>query len=129
MARLFQIIGIFLILNLMACTLGKSGSGHVITDGNKTLIRDRDGRDFDITHAVNQYGMDPHKFYFGIGVGTIPSVDNPQIQSEGPGAETAVFGVLHNGEARAYARYDIGDNEVFNETFPGNSNAHVSVAY
>jgi len=125
----------FLLIIIMSCSLGNSGD-HVIKKDGKIFVRDRDGWDMEITHAVSKYGMDPYKFYFGIGVDAIRSVDNPKIYSEGesgyPSSNSSmqIFGAIHNGESRAYGVSDIGNNEVFNEKFPdGEAVPYVAVAY
>jgi hypothetical protein len=99
------------------------------------VIVDRVGRKWDITHAVKVYNMNPDHFNFGIGLGAIPSVDNPKIvdkNSSGYPKSTSnfpVFGVNHNGEQRAYGIADLSRHEVFNEKYPGTSKQHVAVAY
>jgi hypothetical protein len=99
------------------------------------IITDRIGRDWDITHAQYVYGMDPRYFNFGLGVGTIPSVDNPRVIEEGdpeyPPSDSrlAVFGLNHNGEQRAYAVEDLSRHEVFNDQYPGNVGNYIAVTF
>jgi len=105
-------------------------------DGNKSaIIRDRAGRNWDVTHARDVYDMDPDNFNFGLGIGGIPSVDIPEILAEGdfgyPGSnsKTEVFGVNHNGEQRAYSVGALTRHEVFNDVFPGESGQYLAVTY
>ena len=79
--------------------------------------------------------MNPENFHFGIGVGTIPSVDSPHIimggQTGYPVAESTmpVFGVDHDGEQRAYRVSDLTSYEVFNDVYPRSSDRYVAVTY
>jgi hypothetical protein len=102
---------------------------------NLAFIKDRTGRQWDVTHARDIYDMNPDHFNYGLGIGAIPSVDTPTILEEGaPGypdsdSQTAVFGVDHNGEKRAYSVSALSRHEVFNDIFPGESNRYVSVTF
>jgi hypothetical protein len=79
--------------------------------------------------------MNPAYFNYGLGVGAIPSVDDPTIFEEGdagypdPDSRIRVFGVNHNGEQRAYNVDSLGRHEVFNDIYPGESNQYVAVTY
>ena len=106
------------------------------TESNNTaVIRDRTGRDWDVTHARDLYDMNPDYYNYGIGVGAIPSVDNPTILEEGdsgypdPDNQFQVFGVNHNGEQRAYSVIALSWHEVFNDVYPGESNQYVAVTF
>lgn len=76
---------------------------------NTAVIRDRTGRLWAVTHARDVYDMNPDYFNYGLGVGAIPSVDDPTVLEEGDSgypssdSRTRVFGVNHNGEQRAYS--------------------------
>jgi hypothetical protein len=102
---------------------------------SSVFIKDRTGRPWDVTHARDIYDMNPDHFNYGLGIGAIPSVDTPTILEEGaPGypdsdSRTAVFGVDHNGEQRAYSVSALSRHEVFNDIFPGESNRYVSVTF
>ena len=102
---------------------------------NTAVIRDRTGRLWDVTHARDVYDMNPDYFNYGLGIGAIPSVDDPTVLEEGDSgypssdSRTIVFGVNHNGEQRAYSLSALSRHEVFNDVYPGESNQHVSVAY
>jgi len=99
------------------------------------FITDRTGRQWDVTHARNFYGMEPEYFNFGLGVGAIISADNPRIISRNDSGfpdssnEMAIFGVDHNEEQRAYAVSDLTSHEVFNDIYPGDTNANVAVTF
>ena len=102
---------------------------------NTAVIRDRTGRLWDVTHARDVYDMNPDYFNYGLGIGAIPSVDDPTVLEEGDSgypssdSRTIVFGVNHNGEQRAYSLSALSRHEVFNDVYPGESNQYVSVTY
>jgi hypothetical protein len=79
--------------------------------------------------------MNPDYFNYGLGIGAIPSVDDPTVLEEGdsdyPSSDShiQVFGVNHNSEQRAYTVSALSRHEVFNDIYPGESNQYVSVAY
>ncbi len=50
---------------------------------NPAIITDRTGRDWDVKHARDVYGMNPDYFNYGLGIGAIPSVDDPTVLEEG----------------------------------------------
>ncbi len=90
-------------------------------DGEKIVIVDWKGEEWDITHAVKVYGFDPAKFGGGGGRTSIPPIDDPQFFLPGdPGYpdENATFlmiGFERNNEARAYPvsvmkEYEIADD-------------------
>ena len=102
---------------------------------NPAIIVDRTGREWDVTHARNVYGMNPDYFNYGLGVGAIPSVDDPTVLEEGDigypsvDSRTQVFGVDHNGEQRAYSVSSLTRHEVFNDVYPGGADQYLAVAY
>jgi ABC-type Fe3+-hydroxamate transport system substrate-binding protein len=104
-------------------------------ESEKAVIRDRTGRLWDVTHARDVYDMNPDYFNYGLGFGVISSVDDPIVLEEGdsdypdPDSRIQVFGVNHNGEQRAYSVSALSRHEVFNDTYPGESNQYVAVAY
>jgi hypothetical protein len=114
----------------------EAGDGEVIVNTDQAIvIRDQTGRNWDFTHAANNYNMNPAYFNYGIGIGAIPSVDNPVIINSDDqgypddGNSITVFGVSHNDEARAYPVVIMNRHEVFNETYPGEDETKVAVAY
>jgi len=102
---------------------------------NPAIITDRTGRDWDVTHARDVYGMNPDYFNYGLGIDAIPPVDDPTVLEEGdsgyPGSDShiQVFGVNHNGEQRAYSVSALTRHEVFNDVYPGESHRYLAVAY
>ncbi|MFC1956190.1 DUF3179 domain-containing (seleno)protein [Chloroflexota bacterium] len=102
---------------------------------NTTVIGDRTGRLWDVTHASDVYAMNPDYFNYGLGIGIISSVDNPTVLEEGdsgyPSSDSRiqVFGVNHNGEQRAYNVGALFRHEVINDVYPGESNEYLAVTY
>ena len=45
--------------------------------GSTAIITDRTGREWDVSHARDVYDMNPDYYNYGLGIGAIPSVDNP----------------------------------------------------
>ena len=137
--KLYPVIGFAALAAIMftACTSDAPGpvSSPEIERGNPAIIKDRTGREWEVTHARDVYDMNPDFFNYGLGIGAIPSVDDPTVLEEGdsgypdPGSRTKVFGVNHNGEQRAYSVSDLFRHEVFNDVFPGESNQYLAVAY
>ncbi len=131
-----RLLVLSLICLLMSIYAGcSSGVGSEPDPGGQVFVEDRTGREWDVTHARDVYGMDPGYFNFGLGVGAIASVDGPEIIGEGDprypesSAKVPVFGVSHNGEQRAYSVSDLSRHEVFNDEYPGESDKYVSVTY
>lgn len=106
-----------------------------ITTTTIVVIIDKTGYVWDVTHAMNVYGMNPEFFNFGLGIGAIPSIDNPTILEEGdpgypsPDSTIAVFGVSHNGENRAYSVETLRHHEVVNDIYPGETNQYLAVTF
>ena len=126
------------ILGLVVCIviLLQAGCALPREGGMENLvITDRTGREWDITHARDVYGMEPHYFNYGLGLGAIRSVDVPTVLKEGdsgypdPGSNIQVFGVNHNGEQRAYSVGALNRHEVFNDVYPGESNQYLAITY
>jgi len=125
---------VFLMIVAVGCS-GVTTESPVRVDGDRTIIVDRTGREWDITHAVEHYGMDPDHFNFGIGVGSIPSVDNPRVIGPGESgypdkdSPLGVFGVNLSGIIRAYGIGELTSHEVFNDEYEEGGYRYVSVAY
>ena len=134
---------IFPALILTACTIKAPSTAPIpnpipvpAPESEKpAVIKDYTGRQWDVTHARDVYGMNPDYFNYGLGIGAIPSVDNPTVVEEGhprypeSDSRTRVFGVNHNGEQRAYSVSALSRHEVFNDVYTGESNQYVAVAY
>jgi len=107
-------------------------TADVIRQDGKILIKDRTGKLWDITHAVNEYNFDPNIFAHGLGPFAITPIQNPQMLSPGDpdypdkGNGTVVLGTIFNDEARAYPLGVLINHEIANEKF---GRTHVSVAY
>ncbi len=128
----------FLILNFFnACEKddssvqpGEDGNGN--GDEERIVIVDKTGKEWDITHAVNQYDFQKSNFNYGLGPNAIQPINNPEMLSPGDNgypndtSSERVMGVEINGEARAYPVSVLSRREVVNE-FIGDS--HVAVAY
>ena len=101
-------------------------------DTTKIFIRDKTGKKWDITHAVNKYGFDPKRFQFGLGPFAIPPILEPKFLSpEDPAfgsvnGDALVIGAVLNGIARAYPLYILGSHEIVDENFGA---THVAVGY
>ncbi len=82
---------------------------------------------FDMTEST----IDPHRFQFGIGKDTIPSIDSPElvafddprVAARGITRETEVLGVEIDGIARAYSVDLMSMHEVVNDDFGGSAYA------
>ena len=111
------------------------GSSEVVEgeDGGLSIfLVDRRGKRWNITHAVAEYGFDPDRFQYGLGMGAIAPVFDPVFLSPGdegyPPSDRSfgVVGASFDGDDRAYSIADIRRHEVVNERF---GDAHVAVAY
>ena len=106
----------------------RSGDGPI-------FIIDRHGERFDITHAVESYGMAPSGFEFGIGKNAIPPINHPEmIRSHEPDypsarsrqAKQPIIGARFEGDARGYAIRQLVRHEIVNETI---GHTEAAVAY
>jgi hypothetical protein len=89
---------------------------------SRVFITDKKGKKWDITHAIEVYGMEPEGWHQGIGQYAIRPINDPQILYSGMvgyPADSESFEVvgayLPNGEARAYPLPMIYYNEVVND--------------
>jgi len=101
------------------------------SDTNRIFIRDRTGKEWDVTHAVNKYGFDPERFQYGLGPFAIQPILEPKFLSPGdPGYDvvdnTVVIGAVINRSARAYPLFILGRHEIVDEKF---GTTHVAVGY
>ena len=96
------------------------------------FIRDVTGKQWNVTHARNSYGMQPNQFQYGLGPQAISPILTPHMLLPGePGypddsEKFLVIGVELNGFTRAYPLQIMGWHEVADERF---GEAHVAVAY
>jgi hypothetical protein len=99
--------------------------------GEKILIRDRTGKEWDVTHAFNKYGFDPAGFQYGLGPNAIKPINNPQFFIPGDAGfprpdDFLVIGTTINEDTRAYPINILKSHEIVNEKFAA---THVAVAY
>ena len=98
----------------------------------RIILVDESGKEWDITHAVNEYGMEPHRFDFGLGPFAIPPLQNPRFACPGePGyppesANEIVIATTIDDESRGYALTDMRAFEVTNDRF---ERTYVATAY
>jgi hypothetical protein len=118
--------------NVQVTNHNSSPPPAIIEESEKIFIVDGTGKEWDITHAVNEYGFRPELFDFGLGPFAIRPIQDPKMLSPGdvgyPSSDlsTAVIGVTLNGETRAYPLDVLRRHEIANEQFGIN---YVSVAY
>jgi hypothetical protein len=104
----------------------------VTRDGEKVLITDATGKQWDVTHAVNTYGFDPQGFQFGLGPDAIPPIIGSGMLSPGDpfypddDATFLVIGTTIGGESRAYPIHILNRHEVVDESF---GDVHVAVGW
>jgi hypothetical protein len=108
------------------------GPARVFQEGGTALITDRTGKSWDVTHARDEYGLQPSGFQFGIGPYAIRPIMNPLMWSPGQSGYPATGGTFLvlaanlNGLAKAYPIAVMSRHEVANETF---GETHVAVGY
>ncbi|GAB4372943.1 MAG: hypothetical protein Kow0042_16530 [Calditrichia bacterium] len=101
-------------------------------DQDKIFLIDRTGKQWDITHAVRTYKMDPNRFQYGLGPFAIRPILQPEFLNPGdPGypdedATFLVIGANLNGVVRAYPISVLNNHEIADDQF---GDAHVAVAY
>jgi hypothetical protein len=102
------------------------------SDSSRIFIIDHTGKDWDVTHAVNEYGFNPGDFQYGLGPFAIRPILEPKFLSPNdPGYPSAnesniVIGTVINGIARAYPLSILRSHEVADEKF---GDTYVAVAY
>lgn len=124
-----------LAIGVMALICGCGGSATSVEpadDSTVGFLVDRTGKSWNIRHAIDEYGMVPGDFQFGLGPDAIRPVNDPQFLTESdeayPEADETflVIGAEFDGEARAYPLHILRQREVVNEFV---QDAHVAVAY
>ena len=100
--------------------------------GDKFIITNQKGNRWDVTHAVNAYGITASKFQFGLGPNAIPPINFPNYWFPGetgfPAAskDFLVIGTDIEDDARAYPIFIMKSHEIVNEFIGGTA---VAVAY
>ncbi len=118
------------IIGLLACEQG--GGTDPSQSDSSIVIVDRTGKEWDITHAVERYGMDKDKFNYGLGPNAITPVNFPEILEpgeEGYPDETSsmkIIGLDINGDVRAYPITPLAAHEVVNDSLGG---SFIAVTY
>lgn len=125
---------IFLLLvgSILIVGCGKSLTDSKDVADDRIFIQDQTGKKWDVTHAVQEYGMDPDNFNFGLGPDAIPPIVNPVFLVPGdagypsPSRTFQVVGVTVSGESRAYPVSVLTGHEVVNDRF---GSTYVAVTY
>jgi hypothetical protein len=92
----------------------------------------RRGERWDISHAVEHYGLSRYGFEFGIGRHAIPPINEPDMSERGdsdhPSKSAAheVIGFSTEGEVRSYPIRPLNRHEIVNESI---GNIQAAVAY
>jgi len=107
---------------IWACAGKNTGDPKDGNNGNEQVfITDRTGKKWDVTHAVQKYGLNPGNFQYGLGPYAITPINNPEMLSprdEGYPADNsgeAVIGLEIDGDARAYSIRTLSRHEVVND--------------
>ncbi len=110
----------------------QSGPKAVVERDGKVFIIDVTGKSWEVTHAKEMYGMEPHLFQYGLGPYAIRPILDPEMLSKGERgypADNEIFLVLGteiDNDARAYPLEVMSYIEIVDEKF---GNTHVAVAY
>ena len=111
------------------------GTVRVTTDTSDSgiiHIIDYVGKEWDVTHAVNEYGFDPNLFRHGLGPLAIRPILEPKfVAPDDPGypsvgMDDKVIGAVINDIARAYPLAILVKHEIVDEQF---GPTHVAVAF
>jgi hypothetical protein len=132
--KVILFIFIIALMTSVGCDLVNSNNdeAEVIRTGDQIFIRDRTGKEWNVTHAVNNYGFVPENFQFGLGPFAIPPILNPQMVEKGENgypsdnSESLIIGFTLNGDTRAYPLNVLNSHEVADERF---DSTYVAVAY
>ena len=82
-------MGVFIAALAAGCTGGDSlFTSNYSTNANvnqnvsggegRVVIKDRTGKEWDVTHARDNYGLNPSQYQYGIGPFAIPPILNPR---------------------------------------------------
>ena len=102
------------------------------SDSVRIFIIDHTGKEWDVTHAVNEYGFKAEQFQYGLGPNAINPILEPEFISPGdPGYPSVddddlVIGTVINNIVRAYPISIIWKHEIVNDQF---GMTYVAVAY
>ena len=128
--KLILFLACMTVLLIAGCTNPADDTGLlddivIQPDDSTILIVDRTGKEWDVTHAVNEYGFIAEDFQFGLGPNAIRPIQNPQFLQPGdpdyPDTTEAflVIGVEYANDARAYPINVLSRHEIANEEIGG----------
>ena len=118
------ILGFLLSLSILGChgkNTGNHGFGEDDKPGDKIYITDRTGKNWDVTHAVENYGFETGNFQYGLGPYAIMPINNPEMISPGKSnypddnSTETIIGLNIDGDARAYPIRILSRHEVVND--------------
>ncbi len=127
--RYIKILSVFSIIFCLAFTSCSDDSStgnelnHPIYAGDTITIVDRTGKEWDITHAVSKYGMDPERFNFGLGPEAFPLIIEPDFICEGedgypsPTHSERILGASVNNVDKAFSIQIMSRHEAINDRF------------
>ena len=126
------------LLSIMAIVSGceminsSDDEAEVVTRGSQVLIRDNTGKEWDVTHAVKNYGFVASQFQFGLGPFAIRPILDPEMLNPGESgypsssSDLLVIGTTIDKKTRAYPLNVLSRHEIVDEIF---GDQHVAVAY
>jgi hypothetical protein len=135
--KLLAIFFIALMSLLNGCSSGESTdivlpSAEVETEDDKIFIIDEEGKRWEVTDAVRQYGFQADQFQFGLGGFAIRPINNPRyLAPEDPGypspnSSQIVIGTKNGTTPMAYPTSIMKTSEMVNEVF---LDGPVAIAY
>jgi hypothetical protein len=132
--QVFLILFLIIQWSFIGCEVVESNEeqAEVILTHDQILIKDKTGKSWDVTHAVNHYEFEPEKFRSGLGPFAILPILNPNMLSRGqfgfPNNDESflILGTILNGHTRAYPLSALSRHEVVDERF---DSTYVAVAY
>ncbi len=101
-------------------------------DSGRVFIVDNTGKEWDVTHAVDEYDFDPERFQYGSGPYAIRPILKPIMASPGDqyylsdNESEKVIGTVINEMARAYPLSILVKHEIVDEQF---GPTYVAVAF
>ena len=91
--------------------------------GDRIILVDQTGAEWDVTEAVREHGLRPDLWQFGLGVNAILPILEPQFWEPGdrgylgPDETHIVIATTINGDSRAYQISHLNAHEVVDEQF------------
>lgn len=132
--KIVQVYAVLVIIFIPGCevTTSSADNAEVVERGKKILIKDHTGKEWDVTHAVENYNFVASQFQYGLGPFAIRPILEPEMLNPGDAGYPAknndqlVIGTILNRETRAYPLSVLSRHEVADEVF---GDQHVAVAY